>query len=329
MRTNLRAFPLQGATHAGQALARLTPPKQSGQEDALKERLKDIVAISLPADYAAAYARFEQAAAVLGATHFEAKTRGPLAIGLGNASAYEVGLTLHHTYGVPYLPASALKGLAYRAALKNGLANSDLAEIFGTTKQAGVVDFLDGWLRPTPARTLQLDTITVHHPGYYRDGSEWPTDFDDPNPVAFLSVPAGLSFEIAIVGRGDWAKLAADLLRWGLEHLGLGGKTNAGYGGFECSEAKQMLSPEEAEAKARFKAFESRMQLYHKAVEGLNLIKTRTELPRFLGQWADLPPELRHELLLHLQGRLQADTRTKNDRDLRRLVNKALEEVDA
>lgn len=294
MRTNLRPFPLQGATHAGQALARLTPPKQSGQEEALKERLKDIVAISLPADYAAAYARFEKAAAVLGATHFEAKTRGPLAIGLGNASAYEVGLTLHHTYGVPYLPASALKGLAYRAALKNGLAQADLDELFGTTKQAGAADFLDGWLKPTRVRTLQLDTITVHHPGYYRDGSEWPTDFDDPTPVAFLSVPAGLSFEIVIVGRGDWAKLAADLLRWGLEHLGLGGKTNAGYGGFECGEAERPLSAQEqAEADAQKQNAEAKALAEKIRSQLKNARAFSTDGQKWLTEIAKLPPQLR------------------------------------
>lgn len=250
--------------------------------------------------YDAAFGRFQAAAAQLQATHFEATTRGPLAIGLGNASAYEVGLTLHHTYGVPYLPASALKGLALQAAMQNGMAQEDRDELFGSVGQAGAVDFLDGWLRPKQGQTLQLDTITVHHPTYYCDGSEWPTDFDDPNPVTFLSVRPSLSFEIAVVGQADWAMLAAKLLRWGLEHLGLGGKTNAGYGGFECGEAEQMLSAEEAAQRERLKAFEGRMQLYRKAVESLNLINTKTELPRFLSQWADLPSELRRELLEQL-----------------------------
>lgn len=320
---------MAGATHAGHALARLTPPKKSGDEAELVGRLQNIVGIKVSKDYAAAFERFQEAAAALQATHFEATTRGPLAIGLGGASAYEVGLTLHHTYGVPYLPASALKGLALRAALKNGLAEADCKELFGDAGQAGAVDFLDGWLKPNQGQTLQLDTITVHHPDYYGSGKEWPTDFDDPNPVTFLSVPVGLSFEIAIVGRGDWAKLAADLLRWGLEHLGLGGKTNAGYGGFSCGEAEQMLSPEEIERKNCLKAFESRMQAYHKAVDGLNLIRTKAELPRFHQQWADLPSELRRELLEQLLKRLQNDNRTKNDRGLLRLINKALEEVKA
>ncbi|GHG09770.1 type III-B CRISPR module RAMP protein Cmr6 [Deinococcus piscis] len=329
MRTDLRSFPLAEATHAGHALARLTPPKKSGQEVELLSRLKDIVNIKASSDYLAAFQRFQGAAAALEATHFEATTLGPLAIGLGNASAYEVGLTLHHTYGVPYLPASALKGLALRAALKNGMAQEDLDELFGSVGQAGAVHFLDGWLKPEQGQTLQLDTITVHHPDYYASGKEWPTDFDDPNPVTFLSVRPGLTFEVAMLGRSDWANLAADLLRWGLTHPGLGGKTNAGYGGFECSKAEQMLAPEKLAERERLKAFAGRMQIYRKAVESLNLIKTKAELPRFLGQWADLPAELRRELLEQLLERLQNDARTKNDKDLRKLMCKALEEVKA
>ena len=43
---------------------------------------------------------------------YEAKSRGRQVIGLGSAGVIENAITLHHTYGVPYLPESALKGLA-------------------------------------------------------------------------------------------------------------------------------------------------------------------------------------------------------------------------
>ncbi|NPA14856.1 MAG: type III-B CRISPR module RAMP protein Cmr6 [Aquificae bacterium] len=39
------------------------------------------------------------------------KTGYNLAVGLGLPSFFENGLTFHHTYGVPYLPASSVKGL--------------------------------------------------------------------------------------------------------------------------------------------------------------------------------------------------------------------------
>ena len=34
-----------------------------------------------------------------------------LAVGLGNPSVYETSMTLHHIYGIPYLPGSAIKGV--------------------------------------------------------------------------------------------------------------------------------------------------------------------------------------------------------------------------
>ena len=163
-----------------------------------------------------------------------ATTEGPLAIGLGNASPYEVGLTLHHTYGVPYLPGTTLKGLTRRAALAQGMSETDegFKVPFGDTTNAGYVTFWDGWLDAGSEKPLQLDTITVHHPNYYQSGGAWPTDFDDPTPVAFLSVRPDVKFHIALSGPGEWRVLAARLLEYGLTHLGLGGKTNAGYGGF-------------------------------------------------------------------------------------------------
>ena len=43
---------------------------------------------------------------------FSAKSHSRLSIGHGNPSPTDVGLTLHHTWGVPVIPGSALKGLA-------------------------------------------------------------------------------------------------------------------------------------------------------------------------------------------------------------------------
>lgn len=39
------------------------------------------------------------------------KTKWRLAIGLGGSSVFETGMTLHHLYGFPYIPASSIKGI--------------------------------------------------------------------------------------------------------------------------------------------------------------------------------------------------------------------------
>lgn len=45
------------------------------------------------------------------------RTEGALAVGLGTHNVLETGLTLHRIYGYPYIPGSALKGLARTYAL--------------------------------------------------------------------------------------------------------------------------------------------------------------------------------------------------------------------
>lgn len=42
---------------------------------------------------------------------FEKKVDWRLIVGLGNESVYGISMTLHHVYGIPYIPASAVKGI--------------------------------------------------------------------------------------------------------------------------------------------------------------------------------------------------------------------------
>lgn len=350
----LEGFPLREASHAGHAIYRLLPQKQAGSEAAQKEQLQAIVALPVSDIYAAAFARWQQAieahAANLAAAeraHKEpppeesrstclkltATTSGPLAIGLGNPSPFEVGLTLHHTYGVPYLPGAALKGLARRAALKQGIAEADEAfrVLFGDTKGAGYVTFWDGWLEPNQSRPLQLDTITVHHPEYYRSGKVWPTDFDDPNPVAFLSVRPGVRFQVRLTGPGAWVQLAAQLLAWGLEQLGLGGKTNAGYGGFKVEREKSAAELEaerqrEAEARA-LQAHQARFETYQGRIERLKMNNPTAEVSNIVNETKSLPGPLRRQLLEALLEKLESDSRTRNSGKLLKRVQDALKEL--
>lgn len=332
-------FPPSGASHAGHALNRRTPVKQSGQEGALTDNLKAAANLPLPDVYAPAFSRWQ--AALASSVHLHATTTGPLAVGLGTPSPYEVGLTLHHTYGVPYLPGSALKGLALRAARRNGVPLDAITTIFGqqdlkADAQAGHVTFWDGWITPDQPAPLQLDTITVHHPEYYGQGRQWPTDFDDPTPVAFVSVRPNVRFELRLSGPPEWTAYAARLLDWGLTHLGLGGKTNAGYGSFAVQREK---TPGELEAEARaaeaaerrrqeaeqVKAFKGRAHTLRQRIAGTNLGRAKAEVPALLSQAADLPPTLRRELLTSLLERLNSDARTRTEKKLLKTVQDALE----
>ena len=329
MRAALSDFKAAGASHAGQ----LVGPLFDGSEKEKRGDFLQTAARIKPSDaYKAAFATWQAATQ----PSITATTSGPLAIGLGNASPTEVGLTLHRTYGLPYLPGSALKGLALRAARDHKLSDEALNALFGTPDSAAHIIWWDGWLDPECKAPLQLDTITVHHQKYYGTGGKdgFPTDFDDPNPVAFLSVPIGTRFHLAL-GKStpdlddQWAYLAAQLLEYGLMHLGLGGKTNAGYGGFAVTlpskplSAAEIKEAEETAAKlAAAQAEAEAEKLTGRIREDLkNARAIRDNSARVLGQIGALP-------LAQRQAAVQAVVEQANkfgEKDLAKKAKKLLD----
>jgi CRISPR-associated protein Cmr6 len=183
----------------------------------------------------------------------QARAEGRIALGLGAKGALENGLHLDHTWGVPVLPGSALKGIA--AAAAHHLAQDDAwrkgpnahspkgawhAELFGSaldtqgTEAIGRVRFLDAWWDPRGAEhvPVHLDIMTVHHADYYQ-GTAPPADTDSPNPVPFATISGTFLIALELTNPDDnpiWLDRAEELLRKGLSELGLGAKTNAGYG---------------------------------------------------------------------------------------------------
>lgn len=231
----------RSAQHAGLVQQRMLAGYENREKE-LPEHARRVAGIALPEAYSDAYRTWRDSMTQLGIEPTEIRAVGPVAVGLGNASPLEVGLTLHHTYGVPYLPGSALKGLALRAAHRTDVSEHDRRVIFGddsdSTPAAGYATFWDAWLVPDQTRPhpLQRDVITVHHGEYYsKHGKVAPTDFDDPNPVSFVSVRPGTRFGLAVSCAESTAVAdrARDLTLWGLANLGIGGKTNAGYGRLE------------------------------------------------------------------------------------------------
>jgi len=111
-----------------------------------------------------------------------ARATGRLVVGLGSESAWENSITLHRTYGVPYIPGSALKGLAAAYAhrflkddrwRKAGTTAEEMSEnyaaahkvMFGDTTTEGYVTFFDALYVPNSGYVNQ---DTKQHQG--RDG---------------------------------------------------------------------------------------------------------------------------------------------------------------
>jgi CRISPR type III-B/RAMP module RAMP protein Cmr6 len=123
--------------------------------------------------------------------------------------------------------------------LQNAKSRDPAFDIFG-----GTIAFLSASPNRDPG--LELDVVTPHHTKYYQGELSAATDTEEPVPVFFPAVkPQGendyftfplIPLRLAQPGDLDIAK------RWlahGLQLLGLGAKTNAGYGWFTCNEALQ------------------------------------------------------------------------------------------
>lgn len=184
-----------------------------------------------------------------GAIPFTMKTDWRFMTGLGRKGPLEVGFTFHR-YGFPILPGSSVKGIARAYAQQMaGLdeQDADFVTIFGRAdeeneakSQAGRAIFYDAI--PAAFPTLELDVMTPHFPKYYQEDKP-PTDSQNPIPIYFLTVGPNTPFLFAVGWRGTLEregndemlrlhKLAQTWLEYGLEMLGAGAKTRAGYGFF-------------------------------------------------------------------------------------------------
>jgi len=171
-----------------------------------------------------------------------------LVIGLGNESVYEASMTLHHIYGIPYIPGQAVKGvvrnyiITERFECSEGQALQDecFRAIFGGQKCKGKVIFFDAF--PLEPPNIEPDVMNVHYPDYYSD-NKLPADYQNPKPIFFLTVKeTQFKFVIGIKEKNDNVitegifegryvlETAFEYLRKGLSEHGIGAKTAVGYG---------------------------------------------------------------------------------------------------
>ncbi|MDR1070711.1 MAG: type III-B CRISPR module RAMP protein Cmr6 [Gracilibacteraceae bacterium] len=199
--------------------------------------LSDIVKSQL--DILAAYKSDHCVTAALGSR---------MAVGLGSGSVFETGITLHHTYGFPYIPGSALKGCLrsfvilglFDGSEESALADGDFIKTFGAQGNAGQIIFLDAYPAPCSQQELklQLDIMNPHYGDYYK-GQSAPTDDQSPNPIKFYAVPKDTPFTFRLVSRELEIKKHAirgesvpELFAETLGEMGVGAKTAVGYGWF-------------------------------------------------------------------------------------------------
>lgn len=181
-----------------------------------------------------------------------------LVAGIGETTPVEVGMVFDRNIGIPYIPASSIKGaVAYAYCVNyvtNSLENDKYIEkqngkilfktdedgfktLFGSrdthdSKKGGFC-FLDAYPESKPQ--LVVDIMNPHFSKYYA-GEQPPVETESPIPIKFLAVEKDLVFNFNGYFRTDEAyeykdKLV-DAFITALGENGLGAKTAAGYGKF-------------------------------------------------------------------------------------------------
>ncbi len=196
---------------------------------------------------------------------FSMRTSWRLITGIGASSSLEVGMILHHIYGIPYIPSSSIKGLL-RYYLKKVKPTSDLdvnvllGYSNGDNAAKGKIVFLDAF--PEPGFQISVDIMNNHYQDYYM-GDLPPADWMDPNPIKFLTVrDASFVFRMFAdktdVDKSTLEKVAQALSQ-ALTELGIGAKTAVGYGRLrggqkvEPALPQEPISPEKSESESHIK----------------------------------------------------------------------------
>jgi len=215
-------------------------------------------------------------------------TSSRLVVGLGGEHVLETSLTLHHIFGIPYIPATALKGVVRMVSfweiaekmnieievLQKQLYDSEIAGsedddilrhklLFGTQNFKGLLVFLDAYPDiHNNQEIFDLDVMNPHYSKYYTQG-EPPGDWENPNPIVFLTLKKGIPFcfnvlfdefrakEILneykdsperkkvptilnswLTNFSELTNLVPNWIKTALEEYGVGAKTRVGYGRF-------------------------------------------------------------------------------------------------
>lgn len=234
--------------HPGLLIQRGLEKQDDNDKEVKTQHIESICKIPASAFYRHAYERWRDAVADTQRFHAQILTlETRLFIGLTGGGLLETGCAVSHSYGMPYIPGSSIKGVV-NAQVRRSLFAKHYAdacnEIFGAEPSqehpdglAGLLSFYDAWWVPDSAgKPFVEEVVTTHHLDYYgNEGAVPASDLDSPVPNAQIAVQG--QFLLVIEGPSDWLKLAAQMLRDALTTQGLGAKTRSGYGVFRYDEA--------------------------------------------------------------------------------------------
>lgn len=227
--------------HAGLLLQRGLEKWEEGEKNAKQKLLKKVAGVSPSNLYKMAFKRWARVTADEARfVHVCATIDSRLYIGLNSAGALETGISTQHSYGMPMLPGSSIKGAVRHYAEQIGLPDNIRHVLFGEEGKAGedgkagALVWHDGWFIPNSplAKPFVLEVVTVHHQQYYSGSQEQESEADEmESPIPNQQIAAQGSFYFVVEapqGAKDWAEFAVNLLSDMLQQQGMGAKTASG-----------------------------------------------------------------------------------------------------
>ena len=247
MRESLKKLISDGLkdAHAGLLMQRGLPEWNQDDKQAKAELIQKIAKIPAPALeesslYALAFKRWVQSTSDTDRfATLAAGISGRLYTGLNSAGALETGISTHHTYGMPLIAGSSVKGIARSYAESLGLDKAYLTVLFGDDSdsgslKAGALVWHDAWFVPANTPPFAAEIITTHHQDYYNGKQLEADEMESPIPNQQIATQGNFYFVIeSAPGAQAWAVYAQNLLFQALQTQGAGSKTASGYGYFK------------------------------------------------------------------------------------------------
>jgi CRISPR-associated protein Cmr6 len=249
----------------------------------------------------------------------DAVSTAPFTTGLGNEHPLENGFTFLNPYGLPCLSGSGVKGVLRQAARelasgewgdRKAWTEDAISHLFGLETDDGGKNHLRGalmfWdvLPQLEGNSLQVEVMTPHQSHYYQQrldprsgNSSAPHDSGQPNPINFLTVPAGSRFtfhvqcDVPFLRRNapqlaeaeQWKTLLESAFKHAFEWLGFGAKTSVGYGAMmEDPQARQRRDAARAALEAQAAAAAQQVRLEAMAPADREWEQAQTTLQEFL-----------------------------------------------
>lgn len=240
MRESLKKLISDGLkdAHAGLLMQRGLPEWNQDDKQAKADLIKKIAKIPAPKEgslYKLAFTRWVQATSDTGRfATLAAGISGRLYTGLNSAGALETGISTCHTYGMPLIAGSSVKGIARSHAESLGLDKAHLTVLFGDDSdsgslKSGALVWYDAWFVPANTPPFAAEIITTHHQDYYNGKQPEADEMESPIPNQQIATQGSFYFVIeSAPGAQAWAVYAQNLLFQALQTQGAGSKTASG-----------------------------------------------------------------------------------------------------